>query len=247
MAEDYRERLFSTYNETHVVHVDASDQVKLAWFRQYAHRHYLPHLSQIDRAGAHVLDIGCNKGYLLAVMAEAGFQHLYGVDLSPLDLQIAKRIAPRAELLCGDAHDYLAGRPDQFDLVIIKAVIEHLPKQETLPMLEAIQRGLKPGGIVLVDVPNMDWLFATHERYMDFTHEAGFTPESLRQVLCNVFAQVQVIPLDSTGLGRSALFAIRNQVSRFVLGKLLAWADPEGGSLPIWSRSLLGIGVKESR
>jgi 2-polyprenyl-3-methyl-5-hydroxy-6-metoxy-1,4-benzoquinol methylase len=244
MAEDYRERLFATYNETHVVHVDTSDGEKLDWFRGYAHRHYLPHLAHVDRATACVLDIGCNKGYLLAVLAEAGFKHLHGVDLSPLDVQVAKTLVPGTELLCGDAHDYLAQRPDRFDVVIIKAVMEHLPKQETLPMLEAIRRGLKPGGVVLVDVPNMDWLFASHERYMDFTHEAGFTSESLRQVLYNVFSQVQVIPLDHTGAGRSILFRLKNRVSRFMLGKLLTWADPEGGSLPIWSRSLLGIGVK---
>jgi 2-polyprenyl-3-methyl-5-hydroxy-6-metoxy-1,4-benzoquinol methylase len=244
MAEDYRKRLFSTYHSTHAVHVDTSDRQKLDWFRGYARRHYLPHLAQVDRARSRVLDIGCNKGYLLAVLAEAGFQHLHGVDLSPLDVQVAKTIVPGAELLCGDAQDYLTQRPDQFDVVIIKAVMEHLPKQETLPMLEAIRQGLKPGGIVLVDVPNMDWLFASHERYMDFTHETGFTAQSLRQVLCNVFSQVQVVPLDHTGVGRSALFTLKNRVSRFVLGKLLAWADPEGGSLPIWSRSLLGIGVK---
>lgn len=244
MTKDYRKHLFATYNETHVVHVDTNDEQKLAWFRSYARRHYLPHLAQIDPAEARVLDIGCNKGYLLAVLAEAGFRHLHGVDLSPLDVQIAKTVVPAAELLCGDAYDYLAQQPDEFDIVFIKAVMEHLPKQETLPMLEAIQQALRPGGVVLVDVPNMDWLFASHERYMDFTHETGFTSESLRQVMCNVFSQVKVIPVDNTGTERSMLFALKNRIGRFMLSKLLAWADPEGGSLPIWSRSLLGIGVK---
>ena len=56
---------------------------------------------------------------------------------------------------------------------------------------------LRAGGAVLIDVPNMDWLFAGHERYMDFTHELGFTQESLSQLLGGVFSEVVVRPVDN--------------------------------------------------
>ena len=242
MTEAHRARLFATYNETHVTHLDPGDSVKMGWFRNYARRHYLPRLTALNPSQARVLDIGCNKGYLLAVLAEHGFEHLVGVDLSPVDVEIAKGIAPTATIHCVDAFDYLAQQLDQFDAIVLKAVLEHLPKSETLPMLEAIRRALKPGGMVLVDVPNMDWFFATHERYMDFTHEAGFTPESLHQVLGNVFAQVAVFPVDSSPDDGWRL--IKKRVARFLLSRLFLWADAEGGRLPIWSRSLVGIGSK---
>lgn len=243
MAEAHRRRLFATYNETHVAQVDPSDNAKLGWFRDYVQQHYLPQFVPLRPNQARILDIGCNKGYLLAVLAEHGFEHLVGVDLSPVDVAIAKTIAPTAETICIDASDYLAQHVEQFDAIIIKAVLEHLPKTETLPMLEAIHRALKPSGMVLVDVPNMDWLFAPHERYMDFTHEAGFTSESLQQVLRNVFPQVTVFAVDSSP--SDGWRGIKKRVARFVLNRLLSWADAEGGKLPIWSRSLVGIGYKQ--
>lgn len=59
-----------------------------------------------------------------------------------------------------------------------------------LSFLQSIHFGLKQGWGVIIDVPNMDWLFASHERYMDFTHELGFTVESLGQLGRIYFEQV---------------------------------------------------------
>ena len=54
-------------------------------------------------------------------------------------------------------------------------------KDRVLPLLEKISSSLKPDGMAIIDVPNMDWILGQHERYMDFTHEVGFTRESLAQ------------------------------------------------------------------
>ena len=244
MTSNYRQRLFATYNETHVQQLDPSDRQKLEWFGEYVARNYLPHLGGFSPAAAEVLDIGCNKGYLLAVLAGSGYQRLNGIDLSPVDVEQAGRVVPTAQVRCVDAFAYLGERSGRFDIIFIKAVVEHVPKAETLPLLEAIHRALKPGGVVLVDVPNMDWLFAQHERYMDFTHEAGFTRESLMQVMSNVYREVRVVPIDNIRQDLSLLDRWKKRAARFVLGKLLVWADPEGGAIPLWARSLLGIGRK---
>ncbi len=44
----------------------------------------------------------------------------------------------------------------------------------------------------MIDVPNMDWIWASHVRYMDFTHECGFTEESLIEVLKPQFQNIQI-------------------------------------------------------
>jgi hypothetical protein len=129
-------------------------------------------------------------------------------------------------------------------MILIKAVLEHIPKQEVIPLLERIKHALKPGGLVLVDVPNMDWLFAQHERYMDFTHEVGFTLESLRQVMVNIFADVRVAPVDSI-IVDDVWVNLKMKIGRYLLGKLLMWAEPQGASTPIWARSLIGVGIKD--
>ena len=83
MESDYRSRLFSTYQATHVSHLDADDQAKLEWFSKYAASNYLPLLDGLDKNSVEVLEVACNKGYLLKALSSHGFRNLYGVDLSP--------------------------------------------------------------------------------------------------------------------------------------------------------------------
>jgi SAM-dependent methyltransferase len=127
---------------------------------------------------------------------------------------------------------------DKFGVVISKAVLEHQNKDEVIPFLEKISGVLAPGGKVIIDVPNMDWLFAGHERYMDFTHEVGFTKESLGQVMRQVFKDVKVYPVDVIKP------SLRTKVSRWFLDKLLRGADNEGAGNPIWCRVIIGVGMK---
>ena len=41
MSGDYRSKLFSSYNATHVSHLDADDESKLAFFWEYTRVNYL--------------------------------------------------------------------------------------------------------------------------------------------------------------------------------------------------------------
>ena len=125
-------------------------------------------------------------------------------------------------------------------MVIAKAILEHVPKDGVLDFLQAIATAVRPGGVAIVDVPNMDWLFAGHERYMDFTHEVGFTQELLQQTVGAVFREVVVVPVDGT-ISYQRLFAgtvasrvhfrlqrIRVRAARTAVGTLIRWADPDG-------------------
>lgn len=242
MSDNYRDRLFLSYHDSHIVHLGIDDPKKLTWFSRYVKFNYLKYIDSFDRDAASLLEIGCNRGYLLAALSHFGFKRLAGIDLSPSDLDAAKKIAPTAELTCENAFDFLANKSQCFDVVILKAVLEHFPKDEIIPFLTLIQKALKKNGIAIIDIPNMDWLFASHERYMDFTHEIGFTKESLSQIIRNVFSDVEVIPVDvvmPAFLGR-----LKCILSRFILGKLLSWADPEGASNPIWARSIIAVAKK---
>jgi hypothetical protein len=49
--------------------------------------------------------------------------------------------------------------------------------------LDLIYGSLKPGGKVLIGTLNSSSLFGAAIVYIDFTHETGFTPSSLTQVL----------------------------------------------------------------
>jgi len=247
MQPDYRRDLFDAYH-IRTSQLDADDPAKQEWFRIYSQSYYVPHLSDVDRATAEVLEVGCNKGFLLASLRDAGFRRLRGVDLSAGDVEVARRNVPEAEIGCEDAFGYLDSRPGQFDVIIMKAVLEHVLKDRVLTLIERVAGALKPDGTVVIDVPNMDWLFAGHERYMDFTHEVGFTKESLTQIVGMVFPRVEVFPADNDlrpGAGlRPRLARLRIGTARTVVRTLLRWANPEGGENPIWARSLIAVAKK---
>jgi 2-polyprenyl-3-methyl-5-hydroxy-6-metoxy-1,4-benzoquinol methylase len=236
---DYRSELFAAYH-VHSAGVEADAVSRIEWFRTYASTNYLPHLDGIDPATADVLEVGCNKGYLLRALESHGFARLTGVDIASAEITQARLLMPSAEIHCADGIEFLRDHLGRFDIIIMKAVLEHIPKTDVLPFLRAMASALKPGGRVLVDVPNMDWLFAGHERYMDFTHEGGFTSESLRQTLGEVFTRVEVHAVDTwfpSGLGR-----IRRAFARKLVTTVLSWADAEGASNPIWARALVSVG-----
>ena len=236
----YRARLFEGYGDR----VDALDQdraSKLAWFVDYVAENYLAILPKPPGEKT-VADIGCSRGYLLEALSTAGYGQLVGVDLSPVDLEQARISLPGVDFVLEDGTRFLQTHPAAFDGVILRAMVEHTPKDDVIPLLEAARDACKPGGLVLVDVPNMDWLFAGHERYMDYTHEVGFTRESLSQVMGAVFGSVDIRLVEH--ISSSERRAWRNRLSRAVLGRLFRWADAQGAANPIWCRNLIGVGHK---
>ncbi|MGB7342171.1 MAG: class I SAM-dependent methyltransferase [Phototrophicaceae bacterium] len=237
---DSRDMLLQNYDKR-IDLLDPDIETKLSWFRLYIHRHYMEYLQAYETDSAQILDIGCSRGYSLRVFQEHGFSNLKGIDVSCNDIEAAKKIVPEADFECTDVFEYLQANPQFFDIILIKAVLEHIPKNQVIPLLQLIKSSLKPNGIVLVDVPNMDWLFATHERYMDFTHEVGFTKESMAQLLGLLFNSYKVKALDN-GIKTHWLPRLKTNFARMILGTLLRWADYEGAHNPIWARSLLGIG-----
>ncbi len=237
---DSRDTLFQQYDKR-IDLLDLNIDSKLAWFKQYIDRHYMQYIKSFSPDSTHILDIGCSRGYSLHALYDHGFTHLTGIDLSHNDIEAAKTILPQADFLTSDAFEYLEAHPATYDVILIKAVLEHIPKDKVLPLLSLIKRSLKPEGIVIIDVPNMDWIFSSHERYMDFTHEVGFTRESMAQVLGSVFPEYHVTPLDNAVYSRR-LTKYQAKIGRTILKLLFTWAEPESEHYPIWMRSLLGIG-----
>ena len=160
-----------------------------AW--PYFRANYEPLIESTPRS-ARILEVGCGPGALLAWLRSRGFENLQGIDASPGDVEFANRALGRALVVQGDARAFLESRPGEFDLVIMKAFLEHVGKHDLLETVNATARCLSPKGRAVIDVPNMDWILAAHERYMDLTHEVGFTRESLLNLLQLAFSQVAV-------------------------------------------------------
>ncbi len=107
-------------------------------------------------SGGGVLDIGCGQGLQLAEIHRlCPNAILHGMDISPKLVDLARQHVPSGHFQTGDA-DNLAYADAQFDVVVMTEVLEHLA--DPVLALTQIKRVLKPGGWLLMTVPNRDWL-----------------------------------------------------------------------------------------
>jgi ubiquinone/menaquinone biosynthesis C-methylase UbiE len=96
-------------------------------------------------AGRAILEIGCGEG----LMFEATATHPIQMDVSMTRVRRAR--AKSRHLLCADGYD-LPFRSATFEVVLLIAVLEHTRDPQRI--LAEAQRVLKPGGRVLMVVPN---------------------------------------------------------------------------------------------
>jgi 2-polyprenyl-3-methyl-5-hydroxy-6-metoxy-1,4-benzoquinol methylase len=161
--------------------------------RAYYDQHFGPHLPG-DR-DANILDVGCGSGRFVLYLRGRGYTNVSGVDASPGQVAVAHRLGLRTVAL-GTAAEHLDGRAGALDLVLAVDVLEHLDRGELLQVLDAARRSLRPGGRLVVQVPNGAGPFAGRLRYGDLTHERAFTAGSIAQALAACgFSRVTVHPV----------------------------------------------------
>lgn len=112
-----------------------------------------------------VLDVGCGEGQLLLVLKKIGF-NVFGIDKYSFIGRINEQgqdVGLRLKRFLKDKgievkevdveEDKIPYLDNSFDLVICNAVIEHLHNSPELVMKE-MKRVIKPGGHLIVNVPN---------------------------------------------------------------------------------------------
>jgi 2-polyprenyl-3-methyl-5-hydroxy-6-metoxy-1,4-benzoquinol methylase len=129
-----------------------------------------------------LLDIGIGRGEMLSCMKKWGYTNFCGVDISPSTVSFCSSLGLPCKQV-EDTSSWLRGNEKTFDLITLLDVLEHIKKEEIVPFLKALKGSLKPGGMLIVQVPNMQAPDSQLHRYNDFTHEVGFIENSLRQTL----------------------------------------------------------------
>jgi SAM-dependent methyltransferase len=121
-----------------------------------------------------VLEVGCGNGYVLAAIAERHPEiSVAGVDLGDAGLREARRRIPRATLIRADVREL--PYEEEFDVVGAFDVIEHVRDDEAV--LAAMHRAVRPGGGIVVSVPQHEWLWSETDRYAG--HERRYTRREL--------------------------------------------------------------------
>lgn len=103
-----------------------------------------PHLT----SNACILDYGCGPGYMASALAERA-RHVYAVDISTGVLACARTLNARSNITYLTP-DELEGRAGKVDLAYSFAVVQHLPTEVLVHVLELLARTVRKGGLLLM-------------------------------------------------------------------------------------------------
>jgi 2-polyprenyl-3-methyl-5-hydroxy-6-metoxy-1,4-benzoquinol methylase len=209
----YAKTYFEKFN------IGQASSSKPAWFL-YNHLQHLP----ADK-DAKILEIGPGFGEIVNLLINTlGFKNTKAVELDT-DLAIAcNERAPASCVRVDSTTDFLRANNQAFDVVIMLHVLEHIEKKEAVEMISAIKGALRPGGKLLIEVPNSAHpLTGSATRYADFTHVVGYTDSSLRQVLAmGGFDSISINAIGCPGGGaRRTLQQIIQKIVNVVIQMLL--------------------------
>jgi len=197
------------------------------------------------------LEVGCGTGGVAAAIARAiPSLRVTAVDARLDGLAYAKRRAPALDIIQCDARELPFD--SEFDIAGAFDVIEHI--DDDVAALAAVRDVVKPGGCVLITVPQHPWLWSAVDEFSH--HRRRYTRAELRAKLAAAGLEiVRMTSFVTTGL--PILLVSRRLPRRFdvnrefrisapankLLGWLLAaehWLIAAGVSLPAGT-SLLAV------
>ncbi|ELP55888.1 methyltransferase domain protein [Microcystis aeruginosa TAIHU98] len=159
---------------------------------------YLPRLreAQIAPVDSLILDLGCGRGEWLELLRDNGYRSR-GIDLNRVVIEQCQ--SRGLEVVEGDVIAYLQSMPDESVAVITGFhIIEHLPFEILVKLLNEAFRVLRHRGLVIFETPNpANVLVGSCNFYFDPTHRNPL-PSLMTQFLVQYcgFAEVEILNLN---------------------------------------------------
>lgn len=104
-----------------------------------------------------ILEVGCAQSSWLPYFTQQFGLKIYGLDYSELGCEQSREVLKNAniqgEIVCGDLFSPPASMLGKFDFVVTFGVVEHF--SDTQACIKALAKFLKPGGILITNIPNM--------------------------------------------------------------------------------------------
>jgi len=176
---------------------------------------------------ANILDLGCGDGKLLYFFKERGYHNLTGVDISPEQVVVARQVIENIKEQ--EAIGFLEQHREEYDFITALDLVEHYEKEEVLRFLNACHNALKPGGRLVLQIPNGESPWCSAILYGDFTHEMAFQPRLLGKLLVKSgFGDID--PREAGPIVRDLLSLIRFLTWKCIKGLLMVWNLAEAGS-----------------
>ena len=132
---------------------------------------YLPFIEEakVGTPECPILDVGCGRGEWLEFLELSGYI-ARGIDINKVMLE--QCLARGLEVFEADVIDYLRGLPDgSLGAVTGFHIIEHLPFEVLVKLIDETVRVLRPNGLAIFETPNpQNVLVGSNTFYLDPTH-----------------------------------------------------------------------------
>lgn len=182
-----------------------------------------------------LLDVGCGRGDLGAAFVRRGWR-VSGVEPSAEACAVARGQGVDAREGTLESVDF---EQESFDAVVMRHSLEHVP--EPIADLGRLLRLLRPGGLLVISVPNFDsWerrRFGSAWFHLDLPrHRTHFTPKSLRLALST--SGFDVLSVETSGDAASLLATLQYRLA----GRLFSQSVPA-----LWAQYGLGMLLSPAR
>ena len=188
--------------------------------------------------GLMVLDAGCGTGGMMLALERYG--RVFGVDFSPLALRFCQqRGLDRAFQASVTALPFPSAA---FDLVTSFDVLYHLGVSDDTEALREFSRVLRPGGLLLLRLPALEWLRSAHDHAVHTRHRYT-APEVKAKVAAAGFRVLRAT------YGNTLLFPIAAgaRLAQRLMGRGQRAASDVQETAEMANRALSGVLALEAR
>jgi 2-polyprenyl-3-methyl-5-hydroxy-6-metoxy-1,4-benzoquinol methylase len=128
-----------------------------------------------------IAEVACGHGSFLHWLKSSGYTNVTGIDSSPEQIEFARQVGVPVEQ--DDMNHWLGRQPrNHFAAIIAIDLIEHLPKDDFMELLNASYAVMLPGASLIMRLPNGDSPFVGMNLFNDITHVWTYTPNALKSL-----------------------------------------------------------------
>ena len=174
--------LYMPENHMHSLYYSKNPLVR--WVHQKRLSYIVSHLPK--KNGLKILDAGCGEGHLIKKMyLNNKFNDYYGVDITEIAIQKAKKRCPYANIKKMDISK-LSYNENFFDVIVCSDVIEHIIDYQSA--INKLIRSLKKGGYLIITFPNetlwtLGRLILIRRPIKIPDHINSFTPYQIKKIV----------------------------------------------------------------